>query len=141
MEITNGIFTKLIGAVGLFAARVFFAFDVPTGEITTGRARALVGVAVGLISAIIGVVAMLRSSGRLGAGSGRVGAVVALALGLIGIILGIIHLATSTGGFGTGGGRAGAIVGLVVSVIGVILGGFAITRSRIEDSKSRVANT
>ena len=141
MEITNGIITNLVGTVGLFTTQIVFAFDVPVGGITPGRARALVGMAVGLISAVIGVVAMLRASGRLGTGSGRFGAIAALTLGLIGIILGIIHLATSTGGFGTGGGRAGAIVGLVLSLIGVCLGGMGITRSRIADPKSPVVNT
>lgn len=95
--------------------------------ITSGRARAMTAALVGLISLIIGVLALVRSR-RLG--EGRVMAIVALVLGLIGMVLSIVHLGTSTGGFGTGGGRAGAIVALVLSLIGVNLGGLALARSR-----------
>ena len=131
MEIMNGILTILIAAAGLFTTRLDFAFQVPAGAITSGRARALVAAAVGLISLIIGGLAMLRSKGRLGAGSGRIGAIVALVLGLIGIFLSLVHLTSYTGGFGTGGGRAGAIVALVLSLIGIILGGLVVARSRL----------
>jgi hypothetical protein len=122
MEITNAMFTKFIAVIGLFTTQIVFAFDVPAGEMTSGRARALVGVAVGLISVVIGVVTLLRSKSQ-------VGAIVALVLGLLGVVLGIIHLATSTGGFGTGGGRAGAIVGLVLSLIGIVLGAIVVVRA------------
>jgi hypothetical protein len=107
-----------------------FAMDVPAGAITSGRARSLVGVAVGLISVVIGGLALMRSTRRIGTGSGRVGAIVALVLGLIGMVLSVVHLGTSTGGFGTGGGRAGAIVALVLGLIGMNLGGLALARSR-----------
>ena len=124
MEIMNGILTILIAAAGLFTTRLDFAFQVPAGAITSGRARALVAAAVGLISLIIGGLALLRSAGRFGA-------IVALVLGLIGIILSVVHLTSYTGGFGTGGGRAGAIVALVLSLIGIGLGGFALARPRV----------
>ena len=130
MEIMNGIVTILIAAAGLFTTRFAFAFQVSAGAITSGRARALVAAAVGLISLIIGGLALLRSAGRFGAGSGRIGAIVALALGLIGIILSVVHLTSYTGGFGTGGGRAGAIVALVLSLVGTIFGGLVLARSR-----------
>ena len=93
---------------------------------TPARARALVGAVVGLISLIIGGIALARS-GRVG--SGRTGAIVALVLGVLGLILSVVHLAGSTG-FGTGGGRAGAIVALVLALIGTSLGGLALSRSR-----------
>src|ERR1051325_1461266 len=80
---------------------------VPVG-ITPGRARALVAVAVGLISLVFAGLALARSAGRAGYGKGRAGAIVALVLGLIGIGLSVAHLGSSTGGFGTGGGRGGA---------------------------------
>jgi len=102
---------------------------VPIG-ITPGRARALVGVVVGLISLVVGGLALARSAGRIGAGNGRAGAIVALALGLIGIVLSVVHLGNSPGGFGTGGGRAGAIVALVLGLIGMNLGWLALARSR-----------
>lgn len=139
MEITNGILTKLMAASGLFIIRVMFALQVPAGTITSGRARSLVAGAFGLISLIIGVLALLRSAGRLGVGSGRIGAIVASVLGLIGMLLSVMHLASSPGGFGTGGGRAGAIVALILSLIGIILGGLALARSRAHD-RSKIQN-
>ena len=130
----KGILTGLIAACGVRAADFYtthlgFAMDAPAGGITSGRARSLVAVAVGLISLVIGGLALRRSTRRIGTGSGRVGAIVALVLGLIGIVLSVVHLAGSTG-FGTGGGRAGAIVALVLGLIGMSLGGLALARSR-----------
>jgi hypothetical protein len=107
-----------------------FSFVVDPGTITSGRARALVGAVVGLISLIIGGFAFARSTGRSGAGNRRAVAVLAVVLGVIGMILSVVHLETSTGGFGTGSGRAGAIVALVLSLIGISLGGFTLARSR-----------
>lgn len=109
---------------GLWAscAQLGFALDV-----TSGRARAMIIAGVGLISLIIGGLALARS------GSGRAAAIVALVLGLIGVVLSAVHLGGSTG-FGTGGGRAGAIVGLVLALIGTNLGGLALARSRRSDS-------
>ena len=92
------------------------------GAITTGRARSLVGGVVGLISVIIGGLALARNW--------RTGAVVGSVLGLIAMILSVVHLGTTTGGFGTGSGRAGAIVALVLGLIGVSLGGLVLVRSR-----------
>jgi hypothetical protein len=111
--------------VGVYSTHVGFAVDV-----TAGRARAMVAAVVGLISVVIGGLALARSAGRLGTGSGRAGAIVALVMGLIGMVLSVVHLGTSTGGFGTGSGRAGAIVALVLGLIGVNLGGLALARSR-----------
>lgn len=105
---------------GLCASCVQLGFAV---DVTSGRARAMVIAGVGLISLIIGGLALAR------AGSGRAAAIVALVLGLIGVILSVVHLGGSTG-FGTGGGRAGAIVGLVLALIGTSLGGLAFARSR-----------
>jgi len=126
MEIMNGLFIRSVGAAGFVTTQVVLAFDVPTGEITPARARALVGVAFGLISVIVGGLSLWRAAGRLG----KIGGIVALVLGLIGAILGVLHLAASTGGFGTGGGRLGAIVGLVLGLIGMNLGGIALARAR-----------
>lgn len=131
MKTRNGIFTGLI-LHAFNTNHLGFIFDVPAGAITSGRARALVGAVVALISLIVGAVALARSKARNG--NGRAGAIVALALGLIGMILSVVHLATSTGGFGTGSGRAGAIVGLVLGLIGTSLGGLAMARSRRTES-------
>lgn len=109
---------------------VFYAVDVavPAGEITTGRAKALVSDAIGLISVIVGGFALARAARSLG--NGRAAAGMALLLGLLGVVLSVVHLGTATGGFGTGSGRAGAIVALVLSLIGMSLGGLALSRSR-----------
>ena len=119
MNIRNGIFTGSYVVVDVYA--LGFA-----GNLTAGRARAMVAAAVGLISLVIGALALARSAGRIGKG----GAIVALVLGLIGVVLSVVHLGSSTGGFGTGGGRAGAIIALVLGLIGMNLGGLALARSR-----------
>jgi hypothetical protein len=125
MTITNAIFTKSIAVIGLLTNPVVFALDVPAGEITSARARALVGVAFGLISVVIGAVTLLRSKNRTAA-------IVASVLGVIGVVLSVMHLAGNTGGFGTGGGRAGAIVALVLSLVGIALGGRIMLRARTD---------
>ena len=119
-------------AVDFCATHPGFIVDPTAGAIgiTNGRARALVAAVVGLISLVIGGLALARSAGRIGAGNGRAGAIVALALGLIGMVLSVAHLGSSTGGFGSGGGRAGAIVALVLGLIGMNLSGLALARSR-----------
>jgi hypothetical protein len=118
---SNGILTGAV--VYLYSAQLSFAV-----ELTAGRARALIGAVVGLISLVIGGLALARPSGPIGSGNGRAAAMVPLVLGLIGVLLSVMHLG-SAGGFGTGGGRAGAIVALVLSLIGMSLGGLAMARS------------
>jgi catechol 2,3-dioxygenase-like lactoylglutathione lyase family enzyme len=119
-------------AVAFYTIHLGFPIALADGAIgiTNGRARALVAAVVGLISLVVGGLALARSAGHIGAGNGRAGAVVALALGLIGMILSVAHLGSSTGGFGSGSGRAGAIVALVLGLIGMNLGGMALSRSR-----------
>jgi Family of unknown function (DUF6223) len=122
-------------AVDFSSIRLGFAAELADGAIgvTRGRAKAIVAAVVGLISLVVGGVALARSAGRIGAGGGRAGAIVALALGLIGMVLSVAHLGSSTGGFGSGGGRAGAIVALALGLIGMNLGGLALARSRRAD--------
>jgi len=118
-------------AVDFYTIHLVFAepTPVPIG-ITPGRARALVAAVVGLISLVVGGLALARSAGRIGAGNGRAGAIGALVLGLIGMILSVVHLARSAGRIGAGSGRAGAMVALVLGLIGMNLGGLALARSR-----------
>lgn len=115
-------------AVDFYNMYIGFAGDVPAGAITSGRARALVAMGVGLLSVVMGGLSRARSASH--SGNGRGGAIGALVLGLIGTVLSVVHLGTSTGGFGTGGGRAGAIVALVLSLIGINLGALALARLR-----------
>ena len=116
-------------AVDCYTIHLGFAINAVIG-ITDGRARAIVAAVVGLISMVVGGLALARSAGRIRTGNGRVGAIAALVLGLIGMVLSVVHLGSSTGGFGTGSGRAGAIVALVLGLIGMNLGGLALARSR-----------
>lgn len=122
------------GAFDLNATHLALAAQARPG-ITSGRARSLVGAVGGLISLIVGGLALARAAGRLGTGSGRVAAIVALVLGVISVVLSLVHIAGSTR-FGTGGGRAGAIVALILGLIGMSLGGLALPRSR----RSRTTN-
>ncbi|HKO81480.1 MAG TPA: DUF6223 family protein [Chitinophagaceae bacterium] len=96
--------------------------------ITPARAAALIPAVMGLISVVIGRLALIRSARRIS--SGRIMGITALTMGLIGIVLSVQHLARATGGIGTGSGRLGAIVALVLALIGIVLGGLALARSR-----------
>jgi uncharacterized protein DUF6223 len=118
-------------AIDFYTIHIGFDVDRTRGAIgtTKGRARAIGAAVVGLISLVVGGLALARSAGRIGTGNGRAGAIVALMLGLIGMVLSVVHLGNSTGGFGTGSGRAGAIVALVLGLIGINLGGLALARS------------
>ena len=96
---------------------------------TSGRLVASSAAVLGLIGVVIGVLALLRPSGRLGTASGSLGAILALAAGLIAAVVGGLKAATTTG-IGTGGGLAGAIVAVVLGLIAIVLGGLALSRSR-----------
>lgn len=90
---------------------------------TPGRLRATAAALVGLISVIVGGLAVARGGNRRSRGT------VAMPMGLAGLLVSAMHLANSTA-VGTGGGRAGAIVGLVLSLIGMSLGALALARAR-----------
>ena len=121
-------------ATTCLAAEAGVAASAASG-ITPGRTKSLVAAAAGVISVVIGGLALARSSNhRTGTGNGRTGAVVALVFGLTGMLLSVVHLGSSTGGFGTGSGRAGAIVALVLGLVGMNLGGLALARSRVPSS-------
>ena len=98
--------------------------------ITTGRARSLVGVALGLISVVIGWRVKARSAA--GTINTKAATTTALVLGLIAIVLSILHLIASAGAvFGSGSGKAGAIVGLALGLIGVTLTRLALRKKKI----------
>jgi hypothetical protein len=89
--------------------------------ITAGRARALAGGAVALISLIIGWRAKAGSAVFMGNASNA--ATVAVVLGCIAVVFSVIHLAITAGAvFGSGSGKAGAIVALIPGVIGIMFG-------------------
>lgn len=98
----------------------------PVTGITAGRARALAGGVLALISVIIGVVAKVRAARSGTSGRWRSWAITALVVALISIGLSVVHLSTATGAFGSGSGRAGAIVALVVGLVGVTISTLAL---------------
>src|SRR5215510_4415065 len=118
----------LSGLIALCAVCIFPAATYsqsPQIGITAGRARALVAVAVALISLVIGGLALARPAGRIG--NGRARSIAALVLGLIGFVIGALA-ATANGGLGTGSGLGGALVAMIMGLIGMALGGLALAR-------------
>ena len=95
--------------------------------VTPGRAATILPAVLGLISVVIGWLALARSSGHIG--SRRLKAIVAVVLGLTGVVISGLHLARVTSGIGTGSGQLGAIVALMLALIGVVLGGLTLARS------------
>lgn len=100
--------------------------------ITSMRARSLVGVALSMLSLVIGWRARKRSSAG---NSGRNGARIALFLGGIAMVLSVIHL-NLTGGavFGSGSGKAGAILALILSLVGIWFGATVFRQKNSNDS-------
>jgi hypothetical protein len=104
--------------------------DAPVYTMTSERIAASTAALVGLIGAIIGGLALARSTRRIGNGNGRGGAIVALVLAPIGLVIGGLVVATADGGVGTGNGLAGGVVAMMVGLIGMALGGLALARAR-----------
>jgi hypothetical protein len=124
----------LVGRAGLGPTAAVQVSDQPPGvsayTLTPERTAASTAAVAGLVSAIVGGVALARSAGRIGTGKGRRGAIVALVLGPIGLVIGGLVVATADGGLGTGNGLAGGVVAMIVGLIGMALGGLALARSR-----------
>jgi hypothetical protein len=103
---------------------------VSVHTLTPERIAASVAAVVGLIGAVVGGLALARSTGRIGTANGRRGAIVALVLGPIGLAIGGLVVATADGGLGTGNGLGGGVVAMMVGLIGMALGGLALARAR-----------
>ncbi|MEV0081661.1 DUF6223 family protein [Saccharopolyspora sp. NPDC050642] len=99
-------------------------------DLGAGRTVPTTAAVIGLVSAVLGGLALARSAKRTSAGNRRAGAVAALLLGPISAIVGGLHGANSAGGLGTGNGLAGAIVAVLLGVLGTVLGGLALACSR-----------
>jgi hypothetical protein len=99
----------------------------PVKGITSRRAAALVGVAIGLTSVIVGWRAKKRVVDS-SHGARRM-AIIGLILGLIAAGYSTVHIVNTVGGFGTGGGKAGAIVGLALGCLGVLMSALALSKS------------
>jgi hypothetical protein len=123
----------LVGGFWLAAPAAAHVLDQPVSPYTMspGRIGAIVAVVVGLIGAVIGGLALARSTGRIDNRNGRRRAIVALVLGPIGLVIGGLVVTTADGGVGTGNGVGGGIVAMVVGLIGMALGGLALARSRL----------
>lgn len=92
---TGRLVPSAAAIIGLFS--VIIGWRSATRAARTGNAAnaAILAMAVGLISAVIGGVHAANAAGGLGTGNGLAGAVVALALGVIGVIIGGLALARS----------------------------------------------
>ena len=112
----------------LYALVTPSAASVAAYEIGTGRLVPSVAAVVGLVSVVVGGLALARPGP---AATGRARAVTAVAAGLVSVIVGGVHAANAAGGLGTGNGLAGAVIAVVLGLIGVIAGGLALTRSRL----------
>jgi hypothetical protein len=123
---------RIVLSLIVLAAQVSAQPTAGSYGMTSGRLVASTSAILALIGVVIGVLALVRPSGRFGTASGRLGAIAALAGGLIGTLLGG-WITLTAGGIGTGGGLAGAIVALVLGLIAIILGGLALSRSRRTD--------
>jgi hypothetical protein len=122
------LFAALVHAV-LVAAHVSEPAATTVYGLTSRRFWATAASGLALVGVVIGVLALRRSAGRLGASTARLGARVALAAGLIALVNGGLNLALATGGPGTGNGVVGGAAAVVLGLIGMVLGGLALARS------------
>lgn len=97
---------------------------------TSGRIGPSLTALVALFGVVIGVLALTRSTGRIGTGDRGRRAIVALVSGLIGVVVGGVLAATADGGPGTGNGIVGSWAAMVLGLISMVLGGLALARSR-----------
>ena len=128
------LLAAVIGGIALATPAAAQVSDQPPAvrayTLTPERIVASGAAVVGLIGAVIGGLALVRSAGRIGAGNGRRGAMMALIMGPIGVVIGGLVVATADGGLGTGNGLGGGIVAVVAGLIAMALGGLALARTR-----------
>ncbi|WP_369253188.1 DUF6223 family protein [Geodermatophilus amargosae] len=91
-------------------------------ELGTGRSVPTAAAVVGLVSVVVGGLALARSA--------RTAALVALVAGPAGAVVGGLHAVNAAGGLGTGNGLAGAVVAVALGLAGTVLGASALVRSR-----------
>ncbi|MEU4677802.1 DUF6223 family protein [Micromonospora sp. NPDC023737] len=132
--VPTAVAAALLGGFGLAAPAAAHVAGQPAAAsvytMSAGRLGASVAALLGLTGVIVGGLALVRPTSRIGTDSGRLGASVALAAGLVGVTLGGLVVATSDSGIGTGNGRGGAYVALVVGLFAMVVGGLALARSR-----------
>jgi hypothetical protein len=103
--------------------------SVTSYTVTPERLAASLAAVVALVAAIVGGLALARSSGRA-AVNGRRRAIMAMIMGPIGAVIGGLVVVTADGGLGTGNGLGGGVVAMAVGVIGMVLAWLALSRSR-----------
>ena len=96
---------------------------VGAATLTVDRAVATAAALVALAAAIVGGLALARSTGPRRS-------LVALAAGAVGAFVGILVLVTADGGPGTGNGVVGGYAAVVFGLTAALLGGLALLRSR-----------
>ena len=122
------VFGALVHAV-LVIARVSEPSATTVYGLTPRRLWATIAAALGLLSVVIGGLALRGSPRQIGNGKGIIG-MVALVAGLIAAVNGALNLALATGGPGSGNGVIGGAAALVLGLIAMALGGLALARSR-----------
>ncbi|MEV6843623.1 DUF6223 family protein [Actinoplanes sp. NPDC051411] len=105
---------------------LFAAYPVGAHTLTTDRIVATAAVVVAVAGAVIGGLALARSTGP----SRKRRSSVALVAGIAGTVVGALVVATADGGPGTGNGIVGGYVAVLVGLLAVLLGGLARGRSR-----------
>lgn len=138
MKRTFAVIFAGVVAVALFALLVHVVLvaahlSTPAANTVQGmtvrRVWATIAMALGLAGVIVGSMALVRATRRIG-NSGRNGATVALVAGILAAANGGLNLAIATGGPGTGNGVIGGAAAFVLGLIGTALGGLALARSR-----------
>jgi Family of unknown function (DUF6223) len=122
------LFALLVHAV-LVVAHVSGPATNTVQGLTPRRLWATTADALGLAGVILGSMALLRATRRIG-NRGRTGATLALVAGILAAVNGGLNLAVATGGPGTGNGVIGGAAAFVLGLIGTALGGLALSRSR-----------
>jgi hypothetical protein len=133
--------TAVVAAFGLAAPAAAQVSGQPAATVytmTPERIAASTAAVVGLIAAVIGGLALVRSV-RIG-NHGRRWAIVALVLGPIGLGIGGLVVATADGGVGTGNGVAGGVVAMMLGLIGTALGGLALARPQMPSPGGEAGN-
>jgi hypothetical protein len=122
----------VLGATGIGgpAAADGPAAAIDAYDLTSGRLVSMVGALAALAGVVVGGLALIRPSSRVGTGIGGLGATIALAAGMLGLALGGYVVAAAEGGPGTGYGIVGGVVAVVLGLISLGLGGLAMARSR-----------
>lgn len=131
------VFAGLVYAV-LVAAQVSDPAATTVQGPTPRRLWATGAAAMGLVSVVIGGLALRRSIARIG-NQGRHGAVFALVLGLTAAVNGGLNLVLAKGGLGSGNGVVGGAAALVLGLIAAFLGAFALLRFRRSETNTRTA--